>query len=251
MVRSSTSLKQLPAPPALRCGQALFLDFDGTLVDIAAAPDLVRVRAELPDLLGALSDFLAGALAMVSGRPCDELARLLAPFAGALAGQHGLECRLNGAVTRCPIPPGLGQIRSALADFATRHGGVLLEEKGRTLVLHYRQKPSLAATCRGVVRRAALATGGTFKAVEGKMSIELMPRTAGKGQAIAAFLAKPPFHGRVPVFVGDDRGDEDGFAMVDQLGGISVRVGAGATAARHQLADVADVLTWLARSVAR
>jgi trehalose 6-phosphate phosphatase len=242
---------RLPAPKALQRDEALFLDFDGTLVEIAGAPDLVEVPPELPELLRALSDRLDGALALVSGRPIDQLARLLAPFAGAMAGQHGLERRRsNGGVLRCAAPPALDRIRPVLADFAEHHPGVRLEDKGCSLALHYRQAPALAATCRDVVRRAALGSGGALKAIDGKMVIELLVQPSGKGGAIAAFLAEPPFRGRVPVFVGDDSGDEDGFLMVDRLGGTSVHVGAGATVARHRLADVADVLAWLARSVA-
>jgi len=241
----------LSAPQVLQRHQALFLDFDGTLVEIAATPDSVEVPPELPQLLRALSDRLDGALALVSGRPIDELTRLLAPFAGAMAGQHGLERRRSdGDVLRCAAPPALDRIRPVLAGFAERHSGVRLEDKGSSLALHYRQAPSLSATCCDVVRHAALASGGALKAIDGKMVIELLVQPSGKGGAIAAFLAEPPFRGRVPVFVGDDIGDEDGFAVVDRLGGTSVHVGAGATAARHRLADVADVLAWLARSVA-
>ncbi len=241
----------LSAPQVLQRHQALFLDFDGTLVEIAATPDSVEVPPELPQLLRALSDRLDGALALVSGRPIDELTRLLAPFAGAMAGQHGLERRRSdGDVLRCAAPPALDRIRPVLAGFAERHSGVRLEDKGSSLALHYRQAPSLSATCRDVVRHAALASGGALKAIDGKMVIELLAQPSGKGGAIAAFLAEPPFRGRVPVFVGDDIGDEDGFAVVDRLGGTSVHVGAGATAARHRLADVAGVLAWLARSVA-
>jgi trehalose 6-phosphate phosphatase len=136
-----------------------------------------------------------------------------------------------------------------LADFAERHPGVMLEDKGGTLALHYRQAPSLAAACRELVRRVVDASGGALKAIDGKMVVELMPRTAGKGQAIASFLAEPPFKGRMPVFVGDDSGDEEGFVVVDRLGGISVHVGAGPSAARHRLANVAEVSAWLTRSV--
>jgi trehalose 6-phosphate phosphatase len=240
----------LPAPKALQRDQALFLDFDGTLVEIAAAPDLVEVPPQLPQLLGALCDHLDGALALVSGRPIDELARLLAPFAGAMAGQHGLERRRgDGQVLRCAPPSALVPLRPVLAGYAERHPGIRFEDKGCSLALHFRQAPGLAAACRGLVRRAALASGGALKAIDGKMVIELVAQPSGKGRAIAAFLEEPPFRDRVPVFVGDDSGDEDGFAMVERLGGISVRVGSGATAARHRLADVADVLAWLARSL--
>jgi trehalose 6-phosphate phosphatase len=247
---SGTASGELPAPPALYRHNALFLDFDGTLVDIAAAPDLVRVAPELPHMLAAVADLLDGSLALVSGRPLDELARLLAPFSGAMAGQHGRERRRSdGSVLRSPVPPALARAAPVMADFAERHPGVRLEDKGGSFALHYRQAPSLAAACGGLVRRVVDASGGALKAIDGKMVVEVMARTAGKGHAIAAFLAEPPFRGRMPVFVGDDVGDEEGFAVVDHLGGISVHVGAGPTAARHRLAEVADILAWLARSV--
>jgi trehalose 6-phosphate phosphatase len=242
----------LPVPPALHRDNALFLDFDGTLVDIAAAPDLVRVAPELPHLLGSLADLLDGSLALVSGRSLDELTGLLASFSGAMAGQHGSERRRSdGSVLKSPVPPALARAARVMADFAERHPGVMLEDKGGSLALHYRQAPWLAAACGALVRRVVDFSGAALKAIDGKMVVELMPRTTGKGQAIAAFLAEPPFRGRVPVFVGDDVGDEQGFAVVDRLGGISVRVGAGPTAARHRLADVGDVLAWLAQSVSR
>jgi len=247
---SGTTGGRLPTPPPLCRDHALFLDFDGTLVDIAAAPDLVRVAPELPHLLGAIADFLGGSLALVSGRSLDDLVRLLAPFSGAMAGQHGRERRRSdGSVLTSPVPPALTSAAQMLADFAERHPGVMLEDKGGTLALHYRQAPSLAAGCRERVHRVVEATGGALKSIDGKMVVELMPRTAGKGQAIAAFLAEPPFKGRMPVFVGDDSGDEEGFVVVDRLGGIPVHVGVGPTAARHRLADVAEVLAWLTRSV--
>ena len=247
---SGTTSGRLPAPPALCRKHALFLDFDGTLVDIAAAPDLVHVAPELPQLLGTITNFLGGSLALVSGRPLDDLIRLLTPFSGAMAGQHGRERRRSdGSVLSSPMPAALVRAGPELADFAERHPGVMLEDKGGSLALHYRHAPSLAAACRRLVRRVVEASGGALKVLDGKMVVELMPLSAGKGRAIAAFLAEPPFQGRMPVFVGDDTGDEEGFVVVDRLGGISVRVGTGPTAARHRLADVAKVLAWLARSV--
>ena len=240
-----------PAPPPLHRDQALFLDFDGTLVEIAPSPGLVRVPAELPPLLDELVGRLDGAVAVVSGRPLDELARMLAPFAGGIAGDHGLERRgSDGTVTRCLAHPELDRFRPLAAGFAARHDGVFLEDKGGSLALHYRQAPSLAARCRALVREAVQASSGTLAAVAGKMVIELIPRSAGKGRAIAEFLADPPFRGRRPVFVGDDITDEDGFAAVNRLGGVSIHVGSGATIARHNLATVSDVLAWLARGLA-
>jgi trehalose 6-phosphate phosphatase len=239
-------------PPPLHRGQALFLDFDGTLVEIAQAPDLVQVPAGLPRLLDELADRLGGAVAVVSGRPLGELARLLAPFAGGIAGGHGLERRCaDGNVTRHLANPELDRFRPLFAGFATGHDGVLLEDKGCSLALHYRQAPSLGSLCDALVRRAVDASNGALVAVAGKMVIELMPRSAGKGRAIADFLAEAPFRGRLPVFVGDDTTDEDGFAVVNRLGGVSIHVGGGATIARHNLATVGEVLAWLARGVAK
>ena len=240
------------APPLLHRGQALFLDFDGTLVEIAPSPGLVLVPAELPHLLSELAGRLDGAVAVVSGRPLDELSRMLAPFAGGIAGDHGLERRWgNGNVTRCIVHPELDRFRPLVAGFATHHDGVLFEDKGGSLALHYRQATSLGARCRALVRRAAQASNGALAAVAGKMVIELILRSAGKGRAIAEFLADQQFHGRLPVFVGDDTTDEDGFAAVKQLGGVSVHVGGGATIARHNLATVGDVWAWLAWGLAK
>jgi trehalose 6-phosphate phosphatase len=248
----SAELSNRPdAPPPLHRGQALFLDFDGTLVEIAPAPNLVQVPAELPHLLGRLAERLDGAVAVVSGRPLVELTGLLVPFAGTITGQHGLErLRGDGSMTRCPVPPALREARSALAEFAAGHDGVVLEDKGGSLALHYRQAPFLGARCHALVRRAAHASNGALAAVAGKMVIELMPRSAGKGRAIADFLADAPFRGRQPVFVGDDTTDEDGFAVINRLGGVSVRVGGGTTIARHNLATVGEVLAWLAWGLA-
>jgi trehalose 6-phosphate phosphatase len=233
----------------LRPDQALFLDFDGTLVEIARAPGLVRVRPDLPRLLGELTLWLDGAVALVSGRPLDELTRIIAPFSGPIAGQHGLERRRgDGSVTRCAPPPELWQARLALIEFAARHDGVMIEDKGCILALHYRQAPTLGPLCDALVRRVAHQSSG-LEAVIGKMVIELMPRSAGKGQAIARFLEDAPFRGRRPVFIGDDTTDEDGFAVVNRLGGVSIHVGSGATIAPHNLATVSEVLAWLARTL--
>jgi trehalose 6-phosphate phosphatase len=240
------------APPPLHRGHALFLDFDGTLVEIAPAPGLVQVPAELPRLLGELTDRLGGAVAVVSGRPLDELASMLVPFAGAIVGQHGLERRRgDGSMIRCPTPPKLAEARSALGEFAVRCDGVVLEDKGGSLALHYRQAPAARASCRTLVRRLVLESDGAFDALDGKMVVELRPRSGGKGRAIANLLADAPFHGRLPVFIGDDITDEDGFAAVNRLGGVSVHVGGGATIARHHLATVGDVWAWLARALAK
>jgi len=240
----------LPAvsPPGLCPEHALFLDFDGTLVEIAPKPDQVRVRPELPGLLNGLARRLGGALAVVSGRPLDELSRMLEPFSGAMAGQHGFERRhADGHITRRPPPPSLDRLRPALVRFAAHHPGVLLEDKGASLALHYRQTPSQEEDCRALIRCLARASNGELEELDGKMVVELRSRFGNKGRAVAELLGEPPFLGRLPVFVGDDTTDEDGFAVVDAAGGISVHVGSSVTTtARYRVAGVSEVLLWLA-----
>jgi len=216
--------------------------------DVHAWRDAFLEALQHPDKV---ADRLGCAMAVVSGRPLDELTRMLAPFAGIIAGQHGLEHRrADGTVIRHGARPELDGLRPLLAGFAARHEGVLFEDKGAGLALHYRQAPLLGVRCRALVRQAATTSNGALAAVAGKMVIELTPRANGKGRAIADFLAEAPFRGRRPVFVGDDTTDEDGFAVVNRLGGVSVHVGGGATIARHNLATVGDVLAWLARGLA-
>ncbi len=229
-------------PPPLGADDALFLDFDGTLVSLAPAPHRVRVAPAVPRCLCALSRRLAGAVAIVSGRTVDDLRRRLKPWDGAIVGQHGLEIRRADArvVRRHAAPPHF----PSLERFAAAHPGVLLEDKGATVALHYRQAPALAPA---VVAAAAAAVNGDegWRVVEGKMVVELVPRGIGKGAAIRELLGEPPFRGRRPVFAGDDRTDEDGFATVTAEGGVAVRVGPGPSAAGYRLPDVRAVLAWL------
>ena len=233
-------------PPPLAPEQALFLDFDGTLVELAAAPDLIMVSPALPSLIASVAERLGGALAIVSGRPVEALGRFLDPFAGILIGQHGFECRgADGKLTRRPAPPALAPIRAMLVEFATRHPGLRLEDKGGTLSLHFRAMPALADACRRLARRATIASCGRFRTIAGHDVVELVPQSIGKEHAIATCLAAPPFRGRVPVFIGDDTGDEAGLALVDRQGGVAIRVGAGASAASYRLETPAAVRAWL------
>ncbi len=240
------------APPPLHRDHALFIDFDGTLVEYATSPAAVEVAPDLPQRLNATLTFLDGAAAIVSGRALDDLCRRLAPFAGTIVGQHGLECRRpDGSITRWPAEPALESVRALLADFAAQHDGALLEDKGRTVALHYRDAPHLATLCRDAACFAVDISRGAFEAMSGHMIVELVPRGAGKGGAIAALMATAPFHGRQPVFIGDDTGDEEGFAVVNHLGGVSILVGDRPTAAIYRLATVGAVMGWLSQSIAQ
>lgn len=239
------------APTALPAPQpdwALFFDFDGTLADIASSPCGVRVDPRLAPALAALSQALDGAVALVSGRPLEQLDALLAPLVLPAAGLHGLERRrTDGTVARGASPmAALDAARKRLQAFTATAPGVLMEDKGLSLALHYRAAPAREADCRRVISEALAAGGAGLHLLEGKMVLELKPDAADKGTAIEAFLAEPPFAGRVPAFVGDDRTDEDGFAVVNRRGGVTVRVGDGApTSARWRVDTVAELLAWL------
>ncbi|MDH4131289.1 MAG: trehalose-phosphatase [Gemmatimonadota bacterium] len=237
----------LPPPPAL--DWALFLDLDGTLVELAEAPRAVRVEADLLALLKSLREVLDGAVALVSGRSLSDLDRMLGISQWPAAGQHGLEIRrATGQVTTRPVPSATwGTVRESLWLLARRHPGLLLEEKGLSLALHYRQAPRLASHIHRVVRQVVDRAGDGLRVIPGRRVIEVTPAGASKGEAVDSLMATAPFLGRLPVFVGDDVTDEEAFSTVRRHRGVSVKVGPGPTAASHRLPDVAAVRRWLAQ----
>ena len=229
---------------------ALFLDFDGTIVDIAPTPDSVEVSDDLPPLLVALRDALGGAVAIVTGRPIEQIDGFLGTVVPAVAGLHGLERRgADGTVVRPPLQPDdLRDVRELLRDFAAEHPGVLVEDKTYSVALHYRLAPSSKDACRDLVNAAVARTTSGWRVMEGKRVFEIGPRNSTKGRAIEAFMSEAPFRGRTPVFCGDDRTDEDGFAVVNTQGGVSIRVGRrSATSATVQVDTVGELLDWLER----
>ena len=239
-------------PPPLDPRSALFLDVDGTLLEIAPRPELVQVPVGLPSLMIRLSARREGALALISGRPLAQLDRLFQPWQGAAAGLHGLERRRVDGILDCGVDgnssAALDRLRPKLAALAADGTGLTLEDKGGTLALHYRAAPQREPEIRAAVEALHREMGSVLRLIMGKMVVEFQPRSADKGRAIAAFLAEPPFLGRRPVFVGDDTTDEDGFAEIRRRGGIAVRVGpfGGATIANYRLPSVEAVLAWLA-----
>jgi trehalose 6-phosphate phosphatase len=248
---ASLTLAESWAPP-LDPRSALFLDVDGTLLEIAPRPELVRVPDGLPSLMIRLSAQREGALALISGRPLAQLDRLFRPWQGAAAGLHGLERRRADGILDCVVDgdsaAALDRLRPKLAALAADGAGLTLEDKGGTLALHYRAAPQREPEIRAVVEALHRESASALRLITGKMVVEFQPRSADKGRAIAAFLAEPPFLGRRPVFVGDDTTDEDGFAEIRRRGGIAVRVGLfdGVTAANYRLPTVGAVLAWLA-----
>jgi trehalose 6-phosphate phosphatase len=242
-------------PPPVGHETALFLDVDGTLLEIAARPELVQVPPTLPILLDRVAAERRGALALVSGRPLSDIDRLFAPWRGAAAGVHGAErrCADGSVVTHTDsaadlaTAKALNRLRPLLAQTAGRIPGVWLEDKGRTLAVHYRAVPERGPEILDLARQLVPQSDDCLRLIAGKMVVELQPRFYGKDGAIAAFMAEPPFQGRVPVFIGDDTTDEDGFAEVNRLSGVSIRIGTPApTAAVYALPSVSAALKWLA-----
>lgn len=238
-------------PPECDPRGALFLDLDGTLLEIAARPEAVRVPAGLPRLLNDLGGRREGALALVSGRVLADIDRLLAPWQGAAAGLHGAERRrADGTIERIledGAARALARLRPRLLRLAGAMPGVFLEDKAAALALHYRAAPAREESLRAATRRLAAECAPALRLLDGKMVLEFRPASTTKGTAIAAFLGEAPFRGKRPVFLGDDASDEDGFAEVNRRGGLSVRIGPPAdSAARFALPSVAAALAWLA-----
>lgn len=233
--------------PPFEPGWALFLDVDGTLLDIAEHPDAVSSHEVDHALLEGLQRAADGAVALISGRSLAQLDRIFAPLTLAAAGQHGFERRdVHGRRHRHRFP--VDELRPAAArirEFAARHAGLVFEDKGASVALHYRLAPQLGAEAREAMREAAAALGDAVQIQAGKMVWELKPAGADKGSAIDEFMREPPFAGRTPVFLGDDVTDEHGFRVVNRLGGHSIKVGAGDSAARWRLASPSAARAWL------
>lgn len=237
----------LNTPPLPDAASAWFLDIDGTLLEIAETPDLVRGDPALIELLRRLAGASAGALALISGRPITTIDCLFAPLRLPIAGQHGVERRsATGRLQRHDSASDcLASIRGRVHAWAAERPGLLVEDKGLTLAVHYRRAPQL----RGELERCLheLVDGcGRLRLESGKMVYEVKPTGKDKGTAVAEFMTESPFRGRRPVFVGDDVTDEHAFAAVERTGGMTVKVGDGASVARWRLRDVAAVRAWIA-----
>jgi trehalose 6-phosphate phosphatase len=242
-----------PPPPPLAREYALFLDIDGTLAEFAATPREVRIDEQLIQALPALRTRHGGAVALVTGRSIGDVDRMFPELDIPVAGQHGCERRDASGILHLHAsdPTILKKLRELFAAFADRHPGLLLEDKGATVALHYRQLPDLAAEVQSVTRSAFDAAGAQgYLLGEGKQLVEIRPDSRDKGKAIVDFMGEPPFSGRMAVFVGDDVTDEDGFAAVNLMQGWTVKVGSGRTCAQYRLPDIATARHWLLAGVA-
>ncbi|WP_201698181.1 trehalose-phosphatase [Paraburkholderia hiiakae] len=231
---------------------AFFFDFDGTLVDLAPTPDGVLVRPDMLALLRELRRVTHGAVAIVSGRGIESIDGFLGMPDLPVAGLHGAERRdANGDTQRVGFnDQRLLHIEQVLAEVVRTHPGMLLEIKGASLALHYRNAPEHEGTARAATERLAADYADAYVLQPGKMVYEIKPKDVDKGRALRAFLDEPPFAGRRPVFAGDDLTDEKGFAVVNALGGLSIKVGGGDTIAQTRVDSVDALIGWLASLVA-
>ena len=237
------------AMPAPRRDWAYFFDIDGTLVELADSPGGVLLDRELRQLIEQLHRSAGGAVALISGRSIADIDHLVPGIRLPAAGQHGIERRdASGEISRHAFPSReLDGVRARLAEAVIRHPGLLLEDKGLSLALHYRRSPRLGGYAHRLVRSLLPRLGRQYRIQTGKRVVEMKPAGRDKGAAVLEFMQEPPFRGRTPVFVGDDISDEYGFATVNRLRGYSVKVGPGQTSARWRLPDVRAVRAWLER----
>jgi trehalose 6-phosphate phosphatase len=231
-------------PLRLLSGDALFLDFDGTLAEIGPDPDAIALAAETAAALAMLATRLGGAVAILSGRDIRDLAQRT-PDAVWRLGGHGLEVVAPGDAPPT-APPGLPDAVLAPLTAVTAIPSVRLEIKGPVAALHYRAAPQAEADCVAAARAAAALAPGLVSQ-QGKMVVEVKPAGAHKGSALRRLSEAPPFAGRRPIMLGDDTTDEDAIAAAEALGGIGVKVGPGPTAASLRTPDPAAVRAWLAR----
>lgn len=224
---------------------AFFFDFDGTLADLQPRPELVFIAGTLH---AALAQLVGRApVAVISGRPLVQLDELLQPLQLPSAGVHGSERRTAaGEYQQLQLDEELlAHIEHELRLACEPYPELLLESKGVAFALHYRQAPALESVALQLATDFVSLYPETLSLQPGKCVFELKPKGASKGEVIRAFMAEAPFAGRIPVFLGDDLTDEAGFEVVNALGGLSIKVGEGATIASARLPSVDAVDAWL------
>ena len=216
---------------------AFFFDVDGTLVEIVPEPATVVADPELQNLILELIGRTGGAVALVSGRALCDLDRIFAPLVLPAAALHGGEIRFPDKGHKAAPPQVMDHARLPVGRFVAENPGLMLEDKGATLAVHFRRRPELAAAV--LTFLSGLGAGDEIAVQEGKLVAELKPVQFDKGTAIAALMERPPFKGKKPAFFGDDLTDESGFTFINSVGGLSVRIGATEipTEARAHFAD--------------
>jgi len=229
---------------------AILLDIDGTLLDIAATPHDVRVPSSLRKTLTTLKERTNGAIALVSGRSLSDIDLIFAPLKLSAVGGHGAEIRVgangkaNGVQSRFIDK----KTRSRLIEVAEVDEGVIMEDKGYSVALHYRLAPDKQRAIEDAV--AAICgelPAGTVEVLPGKAVIEIKKSGFNKGTALRSLMAQQPFAGRKPIFVGDDVTDEAAFAVVPEFDGLAISVGRMVPGVAQRFETPGDVRRWLER----
>lgn len=222
--QDDVAVRMVPRPRGDWC---LFLDVDGTLVELAETPDAVKVDRLLLPLVERLQAAAAGAVALVSGRTIASVDALLGTGDFAVAGLHGSQRRdVDGRKHCAPVNTRqLSQVRDDLQHLVAGDRRLLLEDKGAGLAVHYARAPERRDELRAEVMRIAAPVAADFVAVEGRAVIEVRPAGHTKGSAVTAFMRQAPFLNRTPIFLGDDATDQDGFAAVNSYHGLAIAVG--------------------------
>jgi trehalose 6-phosphate phosphatase len=235
---------QTPPLPSLQW--CLFLDVDGTLIELTDSPLDTFADQGLKTLLGHVAERLGGALALISGRSIGYLDALFSPLKLPAAGLHGVERRKASGIMHGAsfVDSQLTQARAAVNALVIAHPGISVEDKGRTLAVHYRMAPQHETAVRQALADIAQPLGSNYHIQEGSMVLEIKPRGFSKATAIKAFMQEPPFSGRKPVFLGDDLTDQDGFKTVEDQGGISIAVG-DRVHGQYRFETVSAVRAWL------
>lgn len=235
-----------PPPPLDADRDALFLDLDGTLVEIASRPHAVVYSPELHHLLQRLQTAVHGAVALVTGRTIHEADRILHGALRYVAGVHGYEIQRGSTITHAPVD--LAPLHAAMHEVRARIGAqtlpALVEDKHASIALHYRHAPEAGPALLQIAQDIAARHG--LRILQGKMVIELVAGAQNKGDAVRSLINDAPFRNRTPVALGDDKTDEDTFEAVNALGGFGILVGdERPTAARYRLGSPAAVRAWL------
>jgi trehalose 6-phosphate phosphatase len=203
---------------------ALFIDIDGTLLDVAPRPDAAVVPAGLVQTLTRLLKRFGGAVALVTGRRVADADRFFAPLRLVTSGVHGAEVRTQpGGETVMLAAPVPSAVLQAVHDIAARSPGILIEEKGPVVAVHYRNAPQLGPAIErdlaGIARR-----WGSFAVRPGRRVLELVPKAYSKGTGLGSLMQLPAFNGRRPLMIGDDHGDEPAMRQAQRLGGLGLKV---------------------------
>jgi trehalose 6-phosphate phosphatase len=246
----------VPVPGAIvphldRC--ALLLDIDGTLIDLAPTPEAIHVPRELPEHLAQLLRLTSGALALVSGRMVCDIDAIFAPFKLPAVGGHGAEMRLrpDSDVSAASVLPMDKHLKARFIAIAKADPGILVEDKGYSVALHYRLAPSMQRYIYDAVAaiRADLPEA-PIEVLAGKFVVEIKHEGFSKATAVRELMTHPPFAGRHPIFLGDDVTDETVFGIMPDIDGLAYSVGRKAQGVAGHFDSPHDVRLWLARLIA-